>query len=273
MYRYVKKLKDCTGTTLVELMVALVLTGIITAAILGVYSAQHQNYDVQDDVVTIQQNARVVIDELTRQIRVAGYDLPVGLSALTAKDGNPDSLTVTYFVSGCESYLSADMAQPTSELNCGSDVSCFKPDQWVYIFHPDSGGGEFFEISGVETASSRIQPTATSLSQAYTTDAIVMGVDQVTFFVNPNYNDRGPMLMQQIVGQNPQPYAENISDLQFRYRLANGTIVDEPVLITDVREVLIDVIGQSDHPLDGDNGSPSRSRTFSSSVNVRNLSN
>ena len=52
------------------------------------FLSQHRSYLAQDDVVEMQQNGRVAMDMLTRDIRSAGYD-PNGLdAAITAAGAN-----------------------------------------------------------------------------------------------------------------------------------------------------------------------------------------
>ncbi len=149
MKNVVNKISGTGGFTLLELLIALALTGFVTAAIFKLYVSQHKHYITQTDVADIQQGARAAIGEMSRQIRMAGYQLPLGLNAIEASNTNPDTVTVTYRSSDCETYLAAAMTQPTSELECATSVSCFKEGEWAYIFEPDSGGGEWFEISGV----------------------------------------------------------------------------------------------------------------------------
>jgi type IV pilus assembly protein PilW len=84
------------GATLIELLIALVLTGIITAAVMQTYVTQHENYLVQDDVTVMQQSSRACIDEMTRQIRMAGHHLPLGLDPIVAANTDPDTITITY---------------------------------------------------------------------------------------------------------------------------------------------------------------------------------
>ena len=62
------------GYTLVELMVAVALTGIVTVAIYKGYVSVSTGYDVQDQLVEVHQSARVGIDRMVREIRMAGYD-------------------------------------------------------------------------------------------------------------------------------------------------------------------------------------------------------
>ncbi len=274
MKRMNAKLAQQSGTSLIEVLIALFLTGVITMSIMKLYVTQHNNYIVQDDVTAIQQNARASIDEMTRQIRMAGHQLPAGLEAMEFSDSDPDTITITYRHDACDTYLSSKMPNSSAELKCGSDVSCFEDGQWVYIFDPDSGGGEFFEITHVQTGSNHIQHNTMTLSRAYDEDALLLSMSRVKFYVDNTTDTDHPKLMVETPGLGPQIYADNITDLQFRYRLSNGNIVDEPVLVEDVREVLISVSGRGQNPdyeLSTDEDDHYRSRTYSSSVSLRNV--
>lgn len=264
------RLTKQAGVSILEVLIALIITGIITTAIFRLYITQHKNYIVQDDITEIQQSARAAIDELSRHIRVAGNNLPNGIPPLAASNTNPDTITLTYRVDDCETVLDTTMAYPTAELACNSSVACFQPGDWVYIFHPDSGGGEWFSISGVLTGNNHLQHTS-PLSQAYVKDAIIISLQQVKFYIDNTTDPAHPNLMLVLPGQAPQVYAENISDLEFRYRLKNGTVVDYPILVDDVREVLMSITARSRTPDTEDTDDPYRSRTYTSSVNIRNL--
>lgn len=275
---FLKKVTQCRGTTLVEILVALAITGVVTMAMMKLYVAQHENYLLQDDVTTTQQNARASIDELSRHIRMAGNELPAVLPALSASDCNPDTITINYMTSGCESALASPMPLPSSELKCKGDISCFVDGQWAFIYEPDSGGGEWFEISHVQADALHIQHNTMSLSKVYGADAVLLGVTQVKFFVDNTTDPSSPNLMVQYIGQSPQVYAEKIVDLQFRYRLANNAIVDAPASVSDVREVIMEIVAEGDreNPFavgdqDMDNPEKLHSRSFTSSVNVRNI--
>ena len=91
-------------------------------------------------------------------------------------------------------------------------------------------------------------------------------------FVDNTTDQDHPCLMVQAAGQSPQVYAENITDLQFQYRLKNGNIVDVPILVDDVREVMISVTGRSEHEAYEVDDIDHRYRTYASSVNLRNFS-
>ena len=61
------------GITLIELLVALALSGILMAAFYRVFIGGQRVYTVQEQVVDMQQNARAAMDRMTREIRMSGY--------------------------------------------------------------------------------------------------------------------------------------------------------------------------------------------------------
>jgi type IV pilus assembly protein PilW len=62
------------GFTLVEVMVALAISGIVLASIYSAFQSQQNSYVAQEQVSEMQQNVRVGLDMLTRDIRLAGYN-------------------------------------------------------------------------------------------------------------------------------------------------------------------------------------------------------
>jgi prepilin-type N-terminal cleavage/methylation domain-containing protein len=61
------------GLTLIELLIALVLSSILIAALYRIFISQHKIYGIQDQVVDMQQNVRIAMGQMTREIRMAGY--------------------------------------------------------------------------------------------------------------------------------------------------------------------------------------------------------
>jgi prepilin-type N-terminal cleavage/methylation domain-containing protein len=271
MLIHTPKINSQRGVTLLELMIALVTISVITVAIFQLYITQHKNYMTQDDVSNIQQNARAALNELGKQIRMAGFGLPMGVKALAVANTNPDTITVTYRTNDCETYLATAMSQPSAQLECATDVSCFDAGQWVYIYEPDSASGEWLEITQVVTGSMRLQHSTTTLSRKYGANSLVLSMSQVKFYIDKTTDANHPSLMVQSMGQLPQVYAEDISDLQFRYRMKSGAIDDEPAIVDNVREVMISVTGRSFKPDPDNMNTPYRRRSFATSVFLRNV--
>jgi type IV pilus assembly protein PilW len=62
------------GFTLVELMITLLISGIIIAAIYSSYIAQQRTYYAQEQVIEMQQNIRASLESMANEIRMAGFD-------------------------------------------------------------------------------------------------------------------------------------------------------------------------------------------------------
>ena len=63
------------GFTLIEILVSLAILGIVLAGIYSVYTMQHKSYIVQEQVANMQQNERIALHMITRDIRTAGLGL------------------------------------------------------------------------------------------------------------------------------------------------------------------------------------------------------
>jgi len=90
---------NAAGFTLVELMIALVVSGLVMAAVVSVYIAQTRSYGEHDDVADIQQNLRGALAILTTEIRMAGYD-PTRGNVATILTTTPTRLRFTRDITG-----------------------------------------------------------------------------------------------------------------------------------------------------------------------------
>lgn len=78
--------KPDSGFTLVELMIAMVVSGLIMVAVYAAYRAQQNVALAQEQVTEMQQNLRAGLNALARDARLAGYD-PFGRGAGIDNDG------------------------------------------------------------------------------------------------------------------------------------------------------------------------------------------
>jgi Tfp pilus assembly protein PilE len=264
-------LKSNKGATLIEILLAVLLTGIISAAMFRVYVNQHQAWNIQDSVIEMQQNARASIDELTRQIRMAGFDLPNGLDAIKASNTNPDTITIYYRVSTCDASILYTMPDKSAELKCdGYDLSCFTVGEDAYIYDPVSDSGEFFTITSIQAVPAHLQHNLKPLSFMYPVGSVILKVEAIKFFVDDS-DTLHPRLMVQFKDEAPQIYAEDITDLQFTYTLRNGITMDSPTLVGDVRRISIEVTARTERPDAAFEEEPYRFETYQSQVYLRNL--
>jgi len=109
MKKQILKRLNKQGFTLVELLVAMGISGVVMAGIYTVYYSQQKSYAAQEQMAAMQQNLRAAIYFMEREIRMAGYDprrdaaadiQTAGFNTInftlditnTAGTGNPDGL-------------------------------------------------------------------------------------------------------------------------------------------------------------------------------------
>lgn len=86
---------DQKGVSLVELLIAVTLTILMGAALVEFYLCQHNQLLLQEESSDMQQNIRIALEEITKNIRKAGY----GLAGHPAISVCADTL-ILYFLSG-----------------------------------------------------------------------------------------------------------------------------------------------------------------------------
>jgi type IV pilus assembly protein PilW len=69
-----RALRDQAGATLVELTITLVVFALIVTAIFAVWEQSQRAYFQGSEAAELQQNARVALEQVVREVRQAGYD-------------------------------------------------------------------------------------------------------------------------------------------------------------------------------------------------------
>jgi hypothetical protein len=263
--------KRIAGFTVIELLIAVFLAGLVTSAAMALYLTQRKQLFVQEEVTDMQSSIRAAMGELTTKIRMVGYKLPEGMSSIIARNTNPDTIKIMSNYDLLDDVqIEHSMPQPSSELRCdGHDISGIVDGDTLYIFDPYINSGEYFVVTQVQYSSSNIQHNTMPLSRRYPQGSKVLKIQSSTYYIDqtdPNH----PNLMSQYQRDPAQVYAENISDLNFQYMMSDGSIVDVPVMTNMVREVIISVTARTDRP-DSEFETPYRDRSLTTRVKVRNL--
>lgn len=162
-----KLISNREGFTIIELMVSLVLSFILIGAVYGTFTSQQKAYTIQDQVAETQQNARMAMNILVRDIRMAGYGMPdggitIGSPAKTysnaikikkqGKYGGQeqlfDSVTIVGAFGAPAGYLDRTLSPGSTELYVRSsdEASDFDSEDNRYIF---IGGIDRLEVSTV----------------------------------------------------------------------------------------------------------------------------
>ncbi len=263
-------LHDNSGFTLIEVLIAAVIAAIVVGAGFQVFVSQSKGQVIQSGITNMQQNGRAAVDELVHKIRRAGYLLPGSTPALVSRNSNPDTVSITFMKEpACTASVSATMTQPSAELECdGSDLACFQDNQWAYIYDPGTDSGEFFYITQVRDDISHLLHGTTPLSKSYPAGSEVCVLEQQKFYIDKS-DTLHPRLMVQNCGSAPDVYADDIEDLQFQYKMADGSLLDTITVDRYVRSVLIKLVArtQKNDLFLGEY----RRDTLSTRVKVRNL--
>lgn len=63
-----------TGFTLLEILVALAVSGLLLSGAMATFVMQSKSYDLQTQMTAMVQRARAAMDMMAREVRMAGYD-------------------------------------------------------------------------------------------------------------------------------------------------------------------------------------------------------
>ena len=109
-----KRLKRKNGYTMVELLIAVLLTAIVAAAGFEFYVNMHNSTMTQEEISDMQQRARASLQEISKTLRMAGYKVGTHMPFRVATDSlfvfyqgaNPVD-TVAYYL---DYYTDAELA-------------------------------------------------------------------------------------------------------------------------------------------------------------------
>jgi prepilin-type N-terminal cleavage/methylation domain-containing protein len=288
--------KKGKGLTLIELLVALAISAILTAGLYRTFIGQHKTYAAQEQVVDMQQNARVAISRMMREIRMAGLgNVSTVLPNFTAINGpfnnviNPsdnknivdgrvtDQVTI---IGAFEqiSTLASEASPGTNTIQLKGKASEFDRVNKKYIC---IGGLETHTISIIDTVGNTITMNENVVNR-FPVDTPVFKVKAITYQLRPdNRNPKMPVLTREdnTDGGGSQVVAENIDNLQFRYVFEDGSESDSPTDPSRIRMVRVTVRARtsfSDLEFKSDSEFKAgvggfRRRTISSNILVRNM--
>jgi len=266
------------GFTLLELLVAMVLSAVVIGAIYGTFKSQEDSFVIQDQVTAMQQNLRAAMYTMSRDIQMASFVSNFDSTTYTTIDWDP-TLAGNEVIrpliygrnnddgSGIDvkpgtdvivivkaSNEPADFRQLTSADTATGTTLTLSPfdmnlDDITYKFgvllKSDLSRAEVFEIQSKAGSTLNF---VNSLQENYGTGDWVYRADVIIYKVNEDANH--PSLLRENLGNDNgfQVVAENMDNLQFQYVLANGTTVDDPAgQEANVRAVQVCLLARTDH--------------------------
>ena len=279
------------GMTLIELLVALSVSGILVAGVYKTFISQQHTFSVQEQVVDMQQSVRLAINQMTRELRMAGFGgggADGWNSTEFFKHGaiygsytgvvNPIGGTNVTVLEGYEPLIRTTLSQPASASSPSpnnktifvNDVSGFDqpPNPKIYI---SVNGTEAHHIASIDTAAKSITFAGwDKLVGDHQIGEPVYVIAAVTYSIGMFDGKPNCLLRDDHLGSGPQPVADNIESLQFAYFDKNGNATGVPA---DIRMIQVTVVAVSDRP-DKDlakAGDGLRRRTVRTNLQLRNM--
>lgn len=279
-------LKKSSGVSLIEILIALVLSSILIAALYRTFISQQKTYTVQDQIAESQQNARVAIQQMTMQIRMAGnipgvFDTagdisPVfgnvnGFTKIITPLHNANNIgthddSITIITADQVSTLTQDAAMGSPQLNL-SNASSFHSGKKKYLCLKGQNNYLVKNVSGSTIT------LVTPLAEDHLINEPVFLVKAITYKLRwDNTNPTMPVLVEdENTGGGSQVIAENIEALQFHYVLSDGTMIDSPADPAAIQMVRVEITARTRMPDPQLTGDGYRRRHLDSFVKVRNL--
>jgi len=84
-----ENIKRIHGFTLIELLIVMGMLGVVMTAVYSLYAVQSRTAIAQDELVEVQQNLRIAMDEISRDIKMSGFLLPVDPACSTVAVPQP----------------------------------------------------------------------------------------------------------------------------------------------------------------------------------------
>ncbi|MBP2673385.1 MAG: hypothetical protein H6Q84_225 [Deltaproteobacteria bacterium] len=240
------------GFTLIEVLTALVILSIAMTAVFATFLSQQQTYTSQSRVAEMQQNLRAAADYMTRDLRLAGYGMPLttGTSSdnvVVPASANPAGITTIRSLFAVDNTAGPDQVyvlylydmdanQPPTDLTAAmADFTTVAVDNTVAHGFLSTGNELALVTDGI-TADLYQTTAATATSLTFGGDytaghtklygmgppvTVVAKARFVRYFIDNTTDPDHPTLMvdRMIAGQVPQPVADDIEDLQLTYGL------------------------------------------------------
>ena len=291
-----KKSKRQHGVTLIELLIALAISCVLIAGIYRMFIHQQKSYATQEQVADMQQNVRVAINRMLREIRMAGYggknDNVGGVNDIITKFGNVntyaniitpennviqdgithDRITVVAAYDQIGTLkVNANAGDATITVNYlnGSPFTSQNPKKKYLCLN----GQNNYEIDINSVAGDQVPLKAgVTLPETHLNNEPVFLVKAITYGLKKSGGV--PILYRnENTGGGGQPVADYIESLQFLYTLVDGTQTDSPGDPKLIRGVTVNITARTEgkDPELAKVGDGYRRRTVTTYIDMRNI--
>lgn len=197
------------GLTLVEILVAIVVSLILIAGVIQIFVGTRQTYRFQDALARVQENGRFALETISRDVRLAGFvgcttlisvtpnpvpplavnydrntyidDVPTGGAPATQRPGT-DSVTLR-MLEPATMRLSVDMLNPGDVVTVPANVQGVQAGDVVGV--ADCNNVDLFTVNAVAGAGPVTVTPNAPLRVAYVTGAELSRYREVSYYIAP----------------------------------------------------------------------------------------
>lgn len=289
-----KPLLSSAGFTLIEIMITAAIFAIVAASMLTLYINMQQNTSNQQEIVDVQQNLRVAMDYLCRDIRMAGAMVSGGAAPISASSDATTLRLLTGSSTNTMAFLGEDFEVAPSaadahyklpRLMLPSMANLFTDNMLIRIIRPENKDALEF---GTETdlliveVDKTTDPTDPRIYVKKPANSLLVQVKKGDMIarVSPGLAANAPStidwdldasgnLRRNLNDGGAATVADGITSLAFKYRKKDGTEIDDPDSsdLEDLVGVRVTITGLADAQSDGVN----RTRSISSFARLRNI--
>jgi len=274
------------GFSLVELLIVVVMLSTVILAMSSLYESTQRTAASSDEVVEVQQNLRIAMDTIARDIRMAGFMEPDEPFANTPQtptedgdndcaDGGDDCLIIrTASDTGRVVRIDLDFTSPsgtTDEANItvasAGMAQLFDDDDYVRIIRPPDHSqpkDRIFRVKGTPTGTTVKLVNFDEAKQYKKGDVIVRTGNGAPHPNTVAYFLSGTEIKRKATADAAQVVANKITGLQFSYLLDDGTETGTPADPEAIRAVRITLTGQTVAAMGG------KQRQLTNVVTLRN---
>ncbi len=228
-----------SGFTLIELMVALVISLLLIASVLQIYGTSSRSYRTQEATAHLMENGRTAVELLSRSLRLGGYwkcagwettnlsnHLPSDQRSIFGTDGAsgaPDTIRALHALDDTAVTVQADVELtvldtvpviPTitpSPITVSSGAG-FDGNELIVI--NDCAKGDVFPITAVNA--NTLSHNCMTCVETYGANSTVLEVEDTQYFIADN--DRAqPALFRSVNSGAAQELFEGVEDMQIYY--------------------------------------------------------
>jgi len=239
-----------TGLTLIEILVAMVISLILMAGVLQIFQANKQSFRVQESLSLIQENGRTAMRILEEDLRMADFwgcrsqDIDI-TDNLDSTDASYVNLLANGGISGTNGTgagITPDSITIEGARSTGTTISAAMPttaaalplisgaglQQGDIMLVTDCIRGDIMQITNaspdtsntiVHSSGGAVSPgnNTSDLSRIYDTDAMVFQARQTTYSIIADPDSGEPSLFRTEGTAAPVEMVEGIEDMQIEY--------------------------------------------------------